>query len=151
MLLLDFLTGGGAVVLVKASDNALNCGYAISCHATLKLMTDVTEIKNQLDEPSGKQATDFEELNVNLTRNLDPTVMISDVSEKLDKLAAHVRDICNKQVKDEEELNFNRSLASTAAISTLLEKHSADLLKHKDRLNPLTANVAKTQRAVRKL
>src|SRR6218665_2906922 len=110
MLLLDFLTGGGAVVLVKASDNALNCGYAISCHPTLKLMTDVTEIKNQLDEPSGKQATDFEELNVNLTRNLDPTVMISDVSEKLDKLAAHVRDICNRVLRMpvQKNKNFNR-------------------------------------------
>src|SRR6218665_471403 len=93
-LLLVYLTGG-AVVLVTASDHSMNCGYDISCHATLKLMTSVSEMKKQLDELSSKQATGLEELKMNLSRSL---------------------------------------AASTAVISTQLEKHAADSLRHDERL-----------------
>src|SRR6218665_2594626 len=125
-LLLLVVLIGGTVVLVKASDNAINCGYDVSCHATLKLMTAVSDIKNQLHELSGKQATDLEELKVNSNRSLASTVVISDMSETLGKLAAIVRGIQNKPEKDVEELKvkLDRSFASTAAISTKLDKHT---------------------------
>ena len=84
-------------MLVTASDHAISCGYDISCHATLKLTTAVSEMKKQLDERSGIQAIGLEELKANL----------------------------------------NKSLASTAAIFTHLEKLSANLLRHDERLKAL--------------
>lgn len=125
LLLLVFLTGE-TVVLVKASDNAINCGYDISCHATLKLMTAVSDIKNQLHQLSGEQTTDLKVMKVNLTAAIST----------LDKIAVHVSDIHIKQVKDVEELKIKleKSLTSTAAISTQLETLSATLLRQDERL-----------------
>lgn len=191
LLLLVFLTGG-SVLLVKASDHAINCGYDNFCQATQKLMSVVNDVKHHLDELSDKQATDLAELKMNLNRSLASKdvsekldrlsayvrdthdnqvknveelkvnlmaaiskqfekqleVLLSleerlkaqnacpGVNEKLDKLAADVRDIHSKQLKDVEELkvNLNRTLVSTAAISNQMEKHSADLLRHDERL-----------------
>src|SRR6218665_666086 len=159
LLLLVFLTGR-AVESVKASDNVIRCEYDNVCHATQKLMSVVSEMKNQQDERGGVQATDLEELKVKLDRSLASTAVISTqleehsgdllsveeclkaqlecplVNEKLEKLAANVSHIHNKQVKDAEELKgkLDTSLASTSVISKQLEKHSSGLMSLEERL-----------------
>lgn len=86
LLLLFFLTGG-AVSLVKASesDNIIRCGYDNFCQATLKFISAVNEIKSQLDDLSGKQARDAEELKVNLNRSL---ASMDAISKQLGKHSA---------------------------------------------------------------
>ncbi len=155
LLLLVFLTGR-AVESVKASDNVIRCESDNCCQATQKLMTVVSEMKNQQDERGDVQATDLEELKVKLDRSLASTDVISTqleehsgdllsveellkaqnvcpcVNAKLDKLDAKASDIYSKQVKDVEELKvkLEKGLASIAAISTQLETLSANLLRH---------------------
>lgn len=122
-------------MLVEGSNNAITCGYDVNCQAIVKLMSTVNEINDKLDK-SASQPDVSEKL-----EKLDTSVhaihskQVKD-SEKLDKLATSVHDVHSKQAKDVELLtaSMNRSLASTAAISTELKRHSSDLLKHDERL-----------------
>src|SRR6218665_3214150 len=86
LLLLVFLTGR-AVELVKASDNVIRCESDNCCQATQKLMTVVSEMKNQQDERGDEQATDVEELKVKLEKGL---ASMAAISTQLETLSANL-------------------------------------------------------------
>lgn len=71
-------------------------------------------------------------------------------NEKLDKLATNVDEKLDKQAHNLELLtmSMNKSFSSTAAISTKLENHSADLVNHDGRLKTHDVLQTKTYQLV---